>query len=827
MKSIFTLLLVFLHFLSFGYIVSGRISDDKGPVPFASVYLENSTYGVVSNEAGKYFLQLDPGKYTLMVENFGYETVRKEIEMTDHDLTVDFHLKAGAKELEEAVVKGKKEDPAYPIIRKAIANRKLNGRKPEELAYDLYSKLSLEVENLKLPDSLKDLNYTKTRVNFIESFSRVYFEAPDHYHEKRKAYRDLADKYSGSKVTLSFGYEYNWAKQMEVNPYLYGVKPEELVFDLYENMVDLPVLSERPYLSPIAGTALISYKYRFIETFLEDGVLVHKIQVIPRNKAGNLFNGTVYIRDDNFAFQAIDLKLNPLSLVFFDDFNVIQRYSQLNDSTRVVSRQEFFYNTSDSRHLTKIGHTLLMYSNIVEGEKYPENEFKGAEILYTDEAEEQDSVFWERLRPIKLKPIEMEYVHTQDSIRTYHLSDEYLMYQDSIVNHVGFWDITLNGIYHRNRNKKTSFSIDALLSQVRPFAVGGYRHRLGGSFSKEWTKANAIRTYQYFDYGVLNKDVRGGVDIAYTYLPKKFGAIKVGYDNGYTFVNNYESISASFSRSNYVARIDYRLGTRLEIINGLYMDVTTKLEQYKSIEGLTLSRWSGELFGGLNQPQAFTNYSDAIIDLRLRYVFGQKFVMKPYKKEIIPGEHGELNLQYKKGLPKLFNSTVNYDFIELVYKDRFKFRNFGTSAVKVHTGSFINDASVRLTNRKFFRGSDKFFFSDPLRSFQLLGPSISTTHNYFQAQYIHHFNGTLLNKVPLLKYLRIQAVGGAGVLRIREARFNHAEIYGGIERVFRIKSQLFKISTFYVVADSNHSNLAGQFKFGIQFFDPYGSGWQY
>ena len=87
------------------------------------------------------------------------------------------------------------------------------------------------------------------------------------------------------------------------------------------------------------------------------------------------------------------------------------------------------------------------------------------------------------------------------------------------------WNVTVIGIGFRNRNKGTELFINSLVSSIRPFSVGGYHHALGGSYSKEWSKANQLMGIGEVDYGFLNKDVTGNGLLSYLYKPKKFGRI--------------------------------------------------------------------------------------------------------------------------------------------------------------------------------------------------------------------------------------------------------------------------------------------------------------
>jgi hypothetical protein len=94
--------------------------------------------------------------------------------------------------------------------------------------------------------------------------------------------------------------------------------------------------------------------------------------------------------------------------------------------------------------------------------------------------------------------------------------------------------------------------------------------------------------------------------------------------------------------------------------------------------------------------------------------------------------------------------------------------------------------------------------------------------------YVHNFSGTLLNKIPLIKALHLQAIGGAGILLVDDATsFKHAEIFAGVEWPFRIKRQLMKVGMYYAIAQSNQTQMSGEIKFGFDFFNSWTNKWSY
>ena len=63
---------------SYSNHISGVISDIHGePLPFASIYIKNTTYGVSSNAFGEYFIELEPGEYTIVYSYIGFNNYEK------------------------------------------------------------------------------------------------------------------------------------------------------------------------------------------------------------------------------------------------------------------------------------------------------------------------------------------------------------------------------------------------------------------------------------------------------------------------------------------------------------------------------------------------------------------------------------------------------------------------------------------------------------------------------------------------------------------------------------------------------------------------------
>lgn len=853
-----TLLIRLLFFISllicpallYSQYVSGTITDEnKTRMPYASIYVKESIYGTTSDQKGNYFLELKPGSYTLVYSFIGYEAQEIDIELkANQPSKLDVQLQIGTTQLHEVEIVANTRDRAKEIMKEVRDNRKYYLSRVASYECDTYMKTSLEkqlmrpgkndtipqIDSLAEPSKNAGAHFQKENLNLIESVSRSYFKNPGKYKEVVSAYHDYAEHAGGDgterSISVSGDFEVGGPDIAPVqyeadNPYLLFDDLSKCDFNFYSNLIEFDAVSRKPFASPIAGNSALYYKFDFDGSFYENEQKIYKIYVTPLFKQEALFSGTIFIEDSTWALRSVDLSVDNSSLYFCQEFNIIQNYQQIEEGVYLPVRRELNYTIRDGRH-DVMGNTRADHSNYIVNPEF-ENSFFGNEIKrYEPLAFDQDSLFWAERRPLTLKESELQFILESDSISAYFVSDEYYRKTDSVFNKLDFWT-PLVGYGHRNRVRGNEFYIEGLLGQVNPFGVGGYVHRLPMYFNKTFDNDFLLETDTRIDYGFKNNDLKGKAGLGLTYVPKKFVRTFIRAGDFYDMVNDYASIEQTFSRSNYVRTKMGSIAQRMEIINGLFAELTFEYSDQAAITNLQLSDWSNFVFGELNEPMDFERYTKSEVRLEVKYRPKQKYIIKRNQKIIIGTDAPEFTLKYKLGIPDLFNSEVKYNYIELGASDEMQLARMGSFLWSVNAGTYINKEDLRVLEYKYFRGSDRYFFSDPSKSFQLLGPTMSTPDEFFSAHYIHHFEGVLLNKVPLLNRLKLSLAAGGGTLLIPDSDFSHFEMFAGVEKVVRIKKQLFRFSVYGVTADNSFESADYSVKFGINFFNTFTNKWDY
>lgn len=811
-------------------------------MPFASVFVKNTTTGTATNSKGDYWLELAPGSYTVVYSFVGYVPQEIHVEVTRTSQHVqNIVLKEDNASLGEITIYADTRDRAKEIMREVRKMRPEYLKAVEFYTCTTYLKTALDKKVKLSADSAKkdtvnvtkdaDLNqfFKRENLNLIESLSVTYFERPKRYKEHFLAHKSYTETKGsverGASVGITLG-ESMMAPQPQFtdNPNILYQDILSCDFNFYENQIAFPEVSQMPLLSPLAETAGVVYQFDLEGSFYEDQQLIYKIKVSPLFKTDAAFIGHIYVEDSTWVVRLVDLAVNPRAMVFCKEFHIIQNYQRIDGYVVPVNR-ELSYTLKDDGEFI-LGNTRIRHSNYVINLPAAKTKWTNEIKSFDPDALDKPREFWEKIRPIQLQNKELDFIHMCDSLTDYFSSAEYYRKSDSIFNHISWW-APLVGVGRRNSFIKQEWYIEGLLNQVQPFGIGGYRHKLPGYYNKEFANDHKLEVDGFVDYGFKNRDVKGKMGVGWTYVPKKFVRTYINVGDYYAMINDFASFAQVFSRSNFARHVSFSLAQRMEIVNGLFVEATFNFSDQRPINNLQLENWSNEVFGALNTPINFERYIKSEFVLEAKYRIKQQYMIKGNKKIILQAKHPEITAKYKKGVPGLLNSEVNYDFLELTAHHHIQLKRWGTSTWRVNYGNFMNTASLRVLEHKYFRGSDEGIFSNPLKSFQLLGPTLSSSNSYLMANYMHHFEGSITNKIPFINRLKLELAGGGGLLIIEDIDFRHAEIFAGIERPFKLWGQLFKIGFYGVTAYNTLDRGDFTFKIGANMYNAFTRRWDY
>ncbi|WP_250631348.1 DUF5686 and carboxypeptidase regulatory-like domain-containing protein [Rhodoflexus caldus] len=303
--------------------VRGRVTDEQNqPMPYLTVFEEGTSNGTTTNAEGEYFLEIASGKRRIVFRYLGYQTETREIDISKgQTLTLDVQMKPQPVVLKEVQVSSKDEDPAYAIIRAAQRNRKFYLNQVDRFECQVYIKglqriLNAPKKILGQDVILPGLDKNRSGIIYLsESLSRYYFEAPNKQKEVM-----LSSKVSGNNR----GFSWNSAMAFK--------------FNFYENSMES--FAERNFISPIAATSFVHYRFQYIGEYKDKGLTINKIKVIPRAKGAPLFSGYIYIQDSTWRIHSTDLYITKDAGVdFVDTVRIRQQYIPVSDQVWMLGSQ--------------------------------------------------------------------------------------------------------------------------------------------------------------------------------------------------------------------------------------------------------------------------------------------------------------------------------------------------------------------------------------------------------------------------------------------------------------------------------------------------------
>ncbi|MGB3468942.1 MAG: DUF5686 family protein, partial [Cyclobacteriaceae bacterium] len=325
-RLIFVVSLLLAAFANTSAQVSGVVADadTKEPLAFAHVVINGTQKGTLTDIDGRFYIS-NSGVKSVTISYVGYVDQTVQV-VQPGPLTI--YMKTGDEMLKEVVIL-EGENPAIPILRKAIANKSQNN--PENLPWfslETYNKFAISVIP-PVEDNTKEAAFMReSNVFLMESVTEKVYLKPGRYSEKV-----IANRVSGFKnptfTTLAN-----------------GIQP----FSFYDDYILLLGLQ---FTNPLGKPGMREYNY-----YLEDSLATNhgKIYIIlfeAKKKEKEELTGFLHISENQWALENVIAKTENYSENATENsevaFQIQQKYElvgrqwfpkQLNTSIRILSENE-------------------------------------------------------------------------------------------------------------------------------------------------------------------------------------------------------------------------------------------------------------------------------------------------------------------------------------------------------------------------------------------------------------------------------------------------------------------------------------------------------
>lgn len=813
-------LLLFLLLLSYEgnsqrYKVSGVVMDQKKePLALASVEVAELKTGVITKEDGSYEFLLERGQYTIIASMIGFKTKLVIIQITSADITENIIMEEEAAELSEVVIRAKLKDRAEEVIKSVIRNKDNILSAAGSYSANIYIKASQQdsIESKK-KKSKTDSDSTETEIDYGGlSLSEVSLKL---------------DKSESGQIKE----ERSGVKKNGKTENLFYLSTTEADFNIYNNLLKAPALSSIPFVSPISYSGLVAYRFKTIRIDRFGKRKVYTISVQPRLLSNATVEGELVIDDSLKVVLDAKFRLPIIHLPEYDFFEVDQHYEKVNDTAWMITKQQFNYYVKVKDGKT-YGQTTATYSGFELNKNFRRGHF-GQEISVTSmEAYQKDSAFWNRIRTEPLSRQEMLYTQYQDSLYKVMRSERYLDSVDAVLNKITWPKVLFFGQIFNDHKKERMWILPPITTVFQPIQFGGSRIRLEAAYKKTFPSRKDISIEGQTSYGFRNGDINGRIDIKRKYNPFNRGYLNLSFGRDFAFIFDGDAWVNMLKRSNIYLNNFFEAGHEVELLNGLYLANSFEIALRRSVSNYITNPKADSLFGGLlanDQPVEFEPYNAFYSGIKLYFTPKQPYIREPKEKIYLQGKWPTFYVKWKKGIPNVFKSEIDFDYLEFGIEQKINLGVTGSSYYTIKTGDFPNKKNLRIVDYQFQRRGDPLLFLNPNRAFQSLDSTFALFDRFYQGNLVHEFNGALINKIPFFKKLRLQEIAGAGFLIAQERNLVYTEFFAGIERVFKWPPNplsRFKLGIYAVSSFANTFRNPVQFKIGITTWDRFKNRWR-
>ena len=683
------------------------------------------------------------------------------------------------------------ENPALAIIRDAMKSFKVyEARKPENLKMYSAEKFG--------PQALR-----------FEQVATIYFSNNTTYQEVEafKDYKETRADFGNSlQVQAQFDLNTDFNPNENLDKGTFSAYP----LSNYQNTswtplrrLDNSVITAEAIPGILSPGAL--YRMNFTLLSEEENELGHQYTISFGPKTGGQgWEGTLVIGGPNFRVYSVNAHYKGIS--------VAQQYHPI--GSFYTKRFTLTYDQSEL-----IQEVLSANSTARPKKNSP------LMVAYIPETVNTDLKYWQQYRPED--PAVDAWSRKQDSLIRFLNSDAYLDSADAEYNKFHWYEPLVSGVGYRKRSKGTFFYYSPLIGQWNFVGIGGIRWTPAMMGSKRFSNYQSIKGSVVPNYGFLNDDLKGALDLEYTYSPLHNGSVSLKIGDIYEPITQSVDLAGVFARSNFIRKQTAEMYHRYEWFNGFYTRLGLEYSTRSSIEGLQFAQWTNDLFGTRNEPAPFESYTVAQLGIEILIRPYQRYYLKGRQKIPLSSKWPDFRLLFKQGIPGLFGSDVRFSKYEFIVDDMLRFGAFGESFYRFSSGGFLNDPSlVRFIEYKWFRGGDFFLFTQPLFTYQALPQTFASPSVYFTGTYIHHFDGFILNKMPLVKRLGLGSSIGATFLSVPRENVYHLESYVGLEKKVKLWDTPTRFGVHYLIQPTNAAP-GFRWKMSVDIKDTFNDRWNF
>ncbi len=788
--------------------ISGTVKNSSlEPVAYASVSIKELQLITQTNKEGKYSFTVEEGKYDIVVTMVGYKPQVLTLVVNAKDVNQDIILDELRKQNEEVQVIAVRKDRWREILTNVIRNKENYLGATSTYSCDVYIRATQENEKTvfkkrKENDTAKQIPQSTTNATpTLNSMGEIVLQLDKTEPEKIKETR------KGVRI------------QGNIDQLFY-TRTTDGNFSIYQNLIKVPALSDMPMLSPLSNAGLNAYNFKTTKLRKRNGRRFYTIRFTPV-KAGNaLIEGTMEIMDSLWVVTDVTYSFPNYLLDQYDYFEVNQEYDTTETGLYLLKKQDLTYVSKLGKNVNT-GRTLAIFSNYNIDAKFSKKYFTNELSVTTAEAYEQDSSFWEQVRQEPLTKEQLNFIRYNDSVARAHSTKDYLDSIDKAFNKVTLGKVAFKGQGFYSRTRERSLFIGPMVNIIQPLQFAGTRIQLDYDYHKTYGSRKQETIWGNINFGFKNQDLKGEIKIRKLYNTFSRGTYELNASRAFSSLFNSGSWQDQLKRSGIYEKDDIGAQHEVELLNGLYFVNKIDYSFRRNADRYKLNTDSANYLWGLfklrpsDRPIVFPAYQGLFNTVSIKYTPQQKYITEPREKIILGSKWPTFSLTWRRGIPNILGSSVDYDYIEYKIDQKLNLKLLGVTQYNITSGSFHNIKSIFEPDYKFIRQGDKFVFLNPNNTFQAMDTSFHVFSRFYEFHLVHNFNGFILNRIPFLKKLKLNEIAGGGIFKSKERNLTYFEGFVGLEKIVKAFNERYKVGAYIVFTKSNQFSTPVQFKFSF------------
>ena len=728
------------------------------PIPFALVVLNGSDAGTQADADGKFEITTKVNFLCVNFSMMGYTA--KDIYVNkgkENDLTVA--LMPDGVALKEFVVKpgkehySRKNNPAVQFMeRLRDMKEKYDPKNHDYYSYNKYEKINI---------ALNDFS-EKNKDKWLFKKFKFIFEYMDTAEVSGKPILNVSVKEKLSK-------QYYRRSPNTEKEYVTGIKRagiDEIVdeesiqrfleeifqeIDIYDNNI---AIMQNRFVSPLSKIGANFYKYYLTDTIPVDGVPCIELSFAPFNDETFGFYGRIYVPQGDSTMFVKKVVMNAprnINLNYVESLHIEQTFAKADDGSRIKTKDDMsveFSIISSAQGLYARRRTLYDNFSFEAPEDLSIFDAEAKQIV-ADDARQMPDEYWKenRMAPIKEKENAVKKLLTQlREVPAFYWAEKVI-------------SVLVSGYIPTGSQKTSKFDFGPMNTTISGNTLEGCRLKVGGmttaNLNNHWFASG------YAAYGFKDKKWKYDAELIYSFNEKKYHPrefpihslrLHHKYDinqlgQQYMFTN-MDNMFLSWKRQTN-DKIDYLRTTELEYKhegeNGLAITLGLKHQIQEA------SRFMKFIDGYGNW---YNNYQQSSINLTLRYAPGEKFYDARYTRIPISLDMPIIILSHTYSPKGVVGNRFTINKTELSVQKRFWFSAFGYTDIILKGGkvwSKVSYPDLLLPNANLS-------YTIQPESYSLMNAMEFMNDQYLSWDITYFMNGALLNRIPLIKYLKMREV---------------------------------------------------------------------